>query len=99
MKRRNPHIVYLSRQMLDIFVALHTCASGSRFVLPSRYDGHRSMSHATLNRVTVLVVQRAQANGLPLEPFARKPVGWAMSFSPDSRLTTKALEMAFENRG
>ncbi|MFP1906699.1 tyrosine-type recombinase/integrase [Lonsdalea quercina] len=69
MKRRNPHVVYLSRQMLDIFVALHTCASGSRFVLPSRYDGHRSMSHATLNRVTQLVVQRAQANGLPLDPF------------------------------
>ncbi|UUK78958.1 IS3-like element IS911 family transposase [Escherichia albertii] len=31
--------------------------------------------------------------------FARKPVGWAMSFSPDSWLTMKALEMAWENRG
>lgn len=31
--------------------------------------------------------------------FARKPVGWAMSFSPDSRLTMKALEMAWETRG
>ena len=29
----------------------------------------------------------------------RKPVGWAMSFSPDSRLTMKALEMAWETRG
>ncbi len=27
------------------------------------------------------------------------PVGWAMSFSPDSRLTMKALEMAWETRG
>ncbi len=27
-----------------------------------------------------------------LDLFARKPVGWAMSFSPDSRLTIKALE-------
>ncbi|GHM46456.1 hypothetical protein ECZU48_47890 [Escherichia coli] len=26
-----------------------------------------------------------------LDLFARKPVGWAMSFSPDSRLTMKAL--------
>src|SRR5690606_39795510 len=26
-------------------------------------------------------------------------VGWAMSFSPDSRLTMKALEMAWETRG
>lgn len=31
--------------------------------------------------------------------FARKPVGWAMSFSPYSRLTMKALEMACETRG
>ncbi len=30
---------------------------------------------------------------------ARKPVGWAMSFSPDSRLTMKALEKAWETRG
>jgi putative transposase len=34
-----------------------------------------------------------------LDLFARKPVGWAMSFSPDSRLTIKALEMAWEKRG
>ncbi len=31
-----------------------------------------------------------------LDLFARKPVDWAMSFSPDSRLTMKALEMAWE---
>ncbi|MGT0634201.1 IS3 family transposase, partial [Shigella sonnei] len=34
-----------------------------------------------------------------LDLFARKPVGCAMSFSPDSRLTMKALEMAWETRG
>ncbi|BCS64253.1 hypothetical protein E15042_p1-37 (plasmid) [Escherichia coli] len=34
-----------------------------------------------------------------LDLFARKPVGWAMSFSPDSRLTMKAREMAWETRG
>ncbi|EEW6711848.1 IS3 family transposase [Escherichia albertii] len=34
-----------------------------------------------------------------LDLFARKPVGWTMSFSPDSRLTMKALEMAWETRG
>jgi integrase len=44
MKGRNPHVVYLSRQALDIFVALHTCAAGSKFVLPSRYDADRCMS-------------------------------------------------------
>ena len=34
-----------------------------------------------------------------IDLFARKPVGWAMSFSPDSRLTQKALLMAYEARG
>ncbi|WP_421508280.1 IS3 family transposase [Erwinia rhapontici] len=34
-----------------------------------------------------------------LDLFARKPVGWAVSFSPDSKLTAKALEMAWEARG
>ena len=34
-----------------------------------------------------------------LDLFARKPVGWAISFSPDSKLTAKALAMAFESRG
>lgn len=33
-----------------------------------------------------------------LDLYARKPVGWALSLSPDSRLTQKALEMAFESR-
>ncbi|MGR5066712.1 IS3 family transposase [Photobacterium sp. DNB22_13_2] len=34
-----------------------------------------------------------------IDLFARKPIGWAMSFSPDSKLTGKALSMAFESRG
>ncbi len=34
-----------------------------------------------------------------LDLFARKPVGWAMSFSPDSRLAINALEMAWEAQG
>jgi integrase len=68
-KGRRPHVVYLSRQALDIFVALHTCAAGSKFVLPSRYNADRCMSKATLSRVTQLVVERAKAAGLTLEPF------------------------------
>jgi integrase len=69
MKGRNPHVVYLSKQAVDIFVALHTCAAGSKFVLPSRYDADRCMSKATLNRVTQIVSERAKTAGLPLEPF------------------------------
>jgi len=34
-----------------------------------------------------------------MDLFARKPIGWAMSFSPDSQLTGDALSMAFEARG
>lgn len=34
-----------------------------------------------------------------LELFARKPVGWGMSTSPDSALTVKALQMAWKLRG
>ena len=34
-----------------------------------------------------------------MDLFARKPIGWAMSLSPDSELTSKALKMAYESRG
>jgi len=34
-----------------------------------------------------------------MDLYARKPIGWAMSFSPDSELTADALAMAFESRG
>lgn len=34
-----------------------------------------------------------------LDLYARKPVGWAMSYSPNSQLTKAALQMAFEMRG
>ncbi|MFN9090325.1 MAG: tyrosine-type recombinase/integrase [Alphaproteobacteria bacterium] len=69
MKTGKPHNVYLSQQALDIFIALHTCAAGSKFVLPSRYDADRCMSKATLNRVTQVIAEKAMESNLPLEPF------------------------------
>ena len=69
MKASKAHNVYLSQQALDIMVALRTCAGGSRYLIPSRYDADKCMSNATLNRVTQLIVERAKANKLPLEPF------------------------------
>lgn len=69
MKRKRPHVVYLSRQALDIFVALKTCAGGSRYVLPSRYDPDIPMSKATLNQVTTLAWKAAQEDGKPLGKF------------------------------
>ena len=69
MKRSKAHNVYLSRQALDIMIALKTCAGNSRYLLPSRYDADAPMSRATFNRVTYAVVERAKKEGLPLEPF------------------------------
>lgn len=69
MKRSKAHNVYLSRQMLDILIALKTCAGNSRYLLPSRYDADAPMSRATFNRVTYSVVDQAKKDGLPLEPF------------------------------
>jgi integrase len=69
MKGRNTHVVYLSRQALDIFVALHTCAAGSHYVLPSRYDIYRCMLQAIPNRITQLIASRAKDAGLPLGSF------------------------------
>lgn len=69
MKRSKAHNVYLSQQMLDIFIALKTCAGNSKYVLPSRYDADAPMSRATFNRVTMAVVARAKKEGMPLESF------------------------------
>jgi len=70
MKRRNPHNVYLSRQAIDMFIALKTCAAGSRYVLPSRYDADLPISNATLNQVTTSVSRVARAAGRPLADFS-----------------------------
>lgn len=69
MKRSRPHNVYLSTQMLDILIALKTCAGNSRYILPSRYDADAPMSRATFNRVTSAIAELAKTRGLPLEPF------------------------------
>ena len=50
-------------------IALRTCSGDSRYLLPSRYDSDAPMSGATFNRITYGVVERAQKDGLPLEPF------------------------------
>ena len=34
-----------------------------------------------------------------MDLFSRKPIGWALSGSPDSHLTISALQMAYESRG
>jgi len=34
-----------------------------------------------------------------MDLFARKPIGWALSYSPNTELTRDALDMAYESRG
>ena len=69
MKRRNPHLVFLSRQALEIFIALKTFAGGSEFVIPSRYDVDEPISKATLNRVLGYTYKAAQKDGEDLAKF------------------------------
>ncbi len=49
MKQDRPHIVHLSDQVLAMFEELQTLASGSDYVLPSRNDLRRPISHSSLN--------------------------------------------------
>ncbi len=69
MKRRNPHLVFLSQQAMDTFIALKTFSGGSKYVLPSRYDSDTPMSNATLNRVLSYTYKAAQKDGKPLAKF------------------------------
>ncbi len=69
MKRRNPHLVFLSRQATDILIALKTFAGGSDYILPSRYDSDAPMSSATMNRVMDLTYKAAQKEGQSLSKF------------------------------
>ena len=43
--------------------------------------------------------QRWSYLAVVMDLFARKPIGWALSRSPDSNLTKQALNMAYELRG
>ena len=43
--------------------------------------------------------QRWSYLAIVIDLFARKPMGWALSRSPDSNLTKQALNMAYELRG
>jgi integrase len=70
MKRRNPHKVYLPHQAMEILVAFKTCAGGSRFILPNRYDIDRPMNGVSLNGVLTKVVETANRDSCVLEDFS-----------------------------
>lgn len=69
MKNGLPHIVYLSKQALDILYALHACSHGSKWVFPKRNDLSMPISQATFNRFTYEIRDLAQIEGIKLEHF------------------------------
>lgn len=69
MKRRNPHLVFLPQQAMDIMIALKTFAGSPDYILPSRYDSDAPMSSTTLNRVLTLAYRLAQKEGESLPKF------------------------------
>lgn len=69
MKARRPHVVFLSQQAIDLLHALKMFAGSSEYVFPSRYETHRPMSAATLNRVMTSSWEYAQKDQQPLGKF------------------------------
>lgn len=69
MKKRQPHVVPLSSQAIDLFIALRSLSGSSPFVLPNRYETSRPMSSATFNRFFAQVSLAAQERGLSLAHF------------------------------
>lgn len=69
MKKRRSHIIYLSRQAMDIMTSFKVCAMGSEYLIPGRYDLRKPLSNAALNNVIDGVVKRINAKGISFEPL------------------------------
>ena len=69
MKARKPHNIYLSRQALDILVALKTCAGASQYILPARNNPDAHIALGSLNRTAQAIAAQAQSQKLPLGDF------------------------------
>ena len=71
--------------------------------IPNRLDRQFTVSKPNdvwCGDVTYIWIGRRWAYlAVVLDLYARKPVGWAMSLSPNTPLTAQALTMAFESRG
>lgn len=69
MKRRREHVIYLSRQALDMMTGFQVCAMGSEYLIPGRYDIRKPLSNAALNNVIDGVVKRINEKGINFEPL------------------------------
>ncbi|EMC4145733.1 tyrosine-type recombinase/integrase [Cronobacter sakazakii] len=70
MKASRSHVIYLSRQALDLLVGLQMCAGGSEYLLPGRYSVSKPLSNAALNRLITVTVEKAQEEGHHLDHFS-----------------------------
>ena len=71
--------------------AAHRISNGSA--------GARTIAQLVTNKGIGLSRYRVRNLTEKLYLFYREPVGWALSLSPNSELTCKALNLAFELRG
>jgi putative transposase len=78
-------------------------ANQEHIAVPNKLDREFSVSQPNqvwCGDVTYIWAgQRWAYLAVVIDLYARKPIGWAMSLSPDSVLTGQALSMAFEARG
>lgn len=69
MKSRRPHVIYLSKQALDILVGLQMCAGGSEYLVAGRYDIRKPISNAGLNSLIDRTVKAVNQSGEQLDRF------------------------------
>jgi putative transposase len=78
-------------------------ANQAHVAIPNELDRHFDVGHPNkvwCGDVTYIWAGNRWAYlAVVMDLYARKPIGWAISLSPDSELTGKALTMAFEVRG
>ncbi|NHO66728.1 tyrosine-type recombinase/integrase [Aestuariicella hydrocarbonica] len=69
MKLRRDHVVYLSRQALELFETLYSWSMDSEYIFPSRNSSGKSMASSTLNILLKRVYDQAQIDGKSIEKF------------------------------
>lgn len=64
MKKREPHRVYLSSQVIALLVQLRTLVGKSNYLLPSNSTNSKPIGHTTINSI----IDRLEINGARFVP-------------------------------
>jgi integrase len=70
MKLRRPHLVFLSKQAMDILITFKVLYGETKYLIPGRYSSALPLSDCALNRVITAAVTRAEKLGTPIEHFS-----------------------------